>query len=118
MLDEVRKNWIFIRTYQNNPTAVGALLPSGRILARALTGPLNRCTSPTRNVLEVGPGTGIVTQTILPLLTQTDHMDIVELRECYIDLLNNRYHYVSLFQNTRNQVAIHQMSLKDFSDNR
>ena len=100
MLDEVRKNWIFIRTYQNNPSAVGALLPSGRILARALTGPLNRCTSPTRNVLEVGPGTGIVTQTILPLLTQTDHMDIVELEEDFIDLLKHRFHTESLFQNT------------------
>ena len=117
MLDEVRKNWIFIRTYQNNPTAVGALLPSGRMLARALTGPLNRCTSPTRNVLEVGPGTGIVTQTILPLLTQTDHMDIVELEEDFIDLLNHRFRTESLFQNTRNQVAIHHMSLQDFSHN-
>ena len=117
MIDEVRKNWIFIRTYQNNPTAVGALLPSGRILAKALAGPLNRCSSPIRRVLEVGPGTGIVTQTILPLLTQTDHMDIVELEEDFIDLLEHRFRTESMFQNTRNQVALHHMSLQDFFHN-
>lgn len=51
----------FLRSWLNDPLAVGALAPSGRSLARSVA----REVAPGHRVVELGPGTGIVTREIL-----------------------------------------------------
>jgi phospholipid N-methyltransferase len=64
----------------------GALLPSSRFLARALSGPLAGHRAPCR-ILEVGPGTGSVTRAILRHLQPGDQLDCVELNEHFVERL-------------------------------
>ena len=51
----------FLRSWLNDPLAVGALAPSGRTLARSMSREL----APGHRVVELGPGTGVVTREIL-----------------------------------------------------
>jgi phospholipid N-methyltransferase len=64
----------------------GALLPSSRFLARALSGPLAGPRPPGR-ILEVGPGTGSVTRAILRHLRPGDQLDAVELNVHFVERL-------------------------------
>jgi phosphatidylethanolamine/phosphatidyl-N-methylethanolamine N-methyltransferase len=53
----------FLRSFLANPLRVGAAMPSGRRLARAIASQIDP--EPGGTVLELGPGTGSVTQAIL-----------------------------------------------------
>ena len=57
--DEAR----FIRSWLENPLLAGAITPSGRFLARAMA----HCVDPAAQgpIVELGPGTGPVTQALL-----------------------------------------------------
>ena len=57
--DEAR----FIRSWLENPKLAGAIAPSGRFLARAMA----HCVDPAGEgpIVELGPGTGPVTQALL-----------------------------------------------------
>ncbi len=56
----------------------GAVAPSGRALARALTDPLLGRAPRPLTVLEAGAGTGAVTRTLIPRLSRGSRLDIVE----------------------------------------
>ncbi|MFF9476993.1 class I SAM-dependent methyltransferase [Streptomyces roseolus] len=58
--------------------ATGAIAPSGRRLARALTDPVLSRPGQPLNILEAGAGTGAVTRTLLPALAPGSRLDIVE----------------------------------------
>ena len=57
----------FFKQFRETFTTTGAVAPSSRFLARAMTAPLARRDGPVR-VLEIGPGTGAVTGKIVRLL--------------------------------------------------
>lgn len=68
----------------------GAVLPSSRALALAITGPIRAHVGPKR-ILEVGPGTGPFTRLIVRHLHEGDAMHIVELSENFCRHLDERY---------------------------
>jgi phosphatidylethanolamine/phosphatidyl-N-methylethanolamine N-methyltransferase len=53
----------FLKSWIEKPLATGAVMPSGRILARTMA----RYVDPTQNgpVIELGPGTGPVTEALV-----------------------------------------------------
>src|SRR5436305_9623136 len=57
--DEMR----FIRSWFEKPLAIGAVTPSGRVLARTMAGYIDPAR--TGPVIELGPGTGPVTEALL-----------------------------------------------------
>ncbi|MCG3138298.1 MAG: hypothetical protein HJJLKODD_02160 [Phycisphaerae bacterium] len=73
----MRESLSFIKQFINNPFEIGAIAPSSKFLAKALTEPLSQHRRPV-NVLEIGAGTGAVTKHILPLIGPEDRLDIVE----------------------------------------
>jgi phosphatidylethanolamine/phosphatidyl-N-methylethanolamine N-methyltransferase len=82
---------LFLREFINNFHTTGAVLPSGRSLSRALA----RYVGTERNgqakrILEVGPGTGAVTQEIVAALGPDDRLDLVELNESFVRCLQTR----------------------------
>jgi phospholipid N-methyltransferase len=79
----------FFREFRRQFHHTGAILPSGRFLARALTRPLRGPRRPGR-VLEVGPGTGSVTREIARRLLPGDRLDAVELNGNFVKLLRER----------------------------
>ena len=61
---------------------IGTLVPSSRFLARSMTDSLRRAPSPKR-VLEAGPGTGAITQRILPYLNDGDEFYLTEINSTF-----------------------------------
>jgi phospholipid N-methyltransferase len=81
---------VFWREFRGSYRTTGAIMPSGRLLARALSRPLAEHTDPCR-VLEVGPGTGAVTASIVRSLKPDDRFDLVELNDQFVARLRERF---------------------------
>lgn len=82
---------LFLREARRTFATTGAVVPSGRALARAMTQPLSqRPTSPRGRglrVLEVGPGTGAFTRELLDRLGAADRLDVVEVNPRFAQVL-------------------------------
>lgn len=86
-LTEYRTFW---REFRQTFHTTGAVLPSGRLLCRALAGQIGR-SGPGSRILEVGPGTGVVTQQILQRLQPMDCLDLVEINPRFAGHLRQRF---------------------------
>ncbi|GJM24588.1 MAG: SAM-dependent methyltransferase [Phycisphaerae bacterium] len=76
----------FLKTYISSPDVTGAVAPSSRGLARALTSPLREHQGAAR-ILEVGAGTGPVTRVIGECLGPDDRLDVCEIQPELADVL-------------------------------
>src|ERR1700740_1451296 len=90
--DEVR----FIRSWLERPLSIGAVTPSGKILARAMA----RYGDPdsTGPVLELGPGTGPVTEALVEAGVDPARLVLVEFNPNFCRLLHARYPQATLVQ--------------------
>src|SRR5579863_8998897 len=68
---------VFVQQFFRRYHTTGAILPSGRSLARALCRYVRDGQGP-RRILEVGPGTGAVTASLVGALKPDDHLTLVE----------------------------------------
>jgi len=75
----------FLREFRDNFHLTGSLLPSSRFLAAALA--KNLAAPGPKAVIEVGPGTGPVTEKILGHLRPGDRLVLVEASEAFCDVL-------------------------------
>ena len=95
----------FVRTFHTT----GAVLPSSPRLARALSRYVAESPdggdSP-RHILEVGPGTGSVTQCIVRSLGAADRLDLVELNERFVAKLRHRFEQEPDFVQVAERVEI------------
>jgi len=98
----------FLGRFIEDPSSVGAIAPSSRLLATALVAKVTPGgATGGRRFLEVGPGSGAVTQELVPLLGMHGHLDLVELDAELAKLLQEKY-----CQDSR--VAVHQSSITDW----
>jgi phosphatidylethanolamine/phosphatidyl-N-methylethanolamine N-methyltransferase len=90
--DEVR----FIRSWLEKPLATGAVMPSGRPLARAMA----HCVDPVPPgpVIELGPGTGAVTAALVERGIKPSRMVLVEFNPTFCRLLRTRYPEATVVQ--------------------
>jgi len=81
---------LFFREFRSTFVSTGAVLPSGRALARALTHFVHTGRgagdTPLR-ILEVGPGTGAVTREIIGAMGPEDRLELVELNDRFVAYL-------------------------------
>ncbi|MFD7499709.1 class I SAM-dependent methyltransferase [Streptomyces sp. NPDC059850] len=82
-------NWMFLLEAARDIRTTGALAPSGRALAHALTEPLRSQAGRRLNVLEVGAGTGSVTRSLIHQLPAGSRLDIVEANSRFTDRLRD-----------------------------
>lgn len=108
-----REHVEFLRQYRVRFQTTGAVAPSSRFLARALTDPLSRHTGPAR-ILEVGPGTGAVTRRISKLLKPDDTLDLVELNESFVEILQRRLADEADLSHVADRTRVHHMPIQDF----
>lgn len=98
------ENTLFFREYLRNFHHTGAILPSGRFLAAALSrfvageNGIANGNGDTRKILEVGPGTGAVTRRIIADMRATDSLDLVELNATFVQQLQGRFKNDPAFQ--------------------
>ncbi|MFI1734106.1 class I SAM-dependent methyltransferase [Streptomyces acidicola] len=72
------EGWMFLIEAARDMRTTGAIAPSGKALARALTAPVRTQAPSPLAVLEAGAGTGAVTRTLIPELPHGSRLDIVE----------------------------------------
>ncbi len=80
---------LFCKEFVRSFKTTGAVLPSGKALARALVDPLLEIPRP-RTILEAGPGTGAVTDYLLKHLKEGDQLILCEINPEFADYLGKR----------------------------
>lgn len=90
--DEVR----FIRSWLEKPLSTGAVTPSGRVLARAMA----RYVEPDvpGPVVELGPGTGPVTEALVAHGVDPARLVLVEFNPMFCQLLRARFPTATVIQ--------------------
>jgi phosphatidylethanolamine/phosphatidyl-N-methylethanolamine N-methyltransferase len=90
--DEVR----FIRSWLEKPLSTGAVTPSGRVLARAMA----RYVEPEvpGPVVELGPGTGPVTEALVAHGVDPARLVLVEFNPMFCQLLRARFPAATVIQ--------------------
>lgn len=116
MFSALKNQLAFFRQFRQRFETTGAIAPSSRFLARSMTSFLaaRKELTPVR-VLEIGPGTGPVTEAIVKLLRPGDVFDLVELNEEFVSILKARFENESDWQRVRGQATIHQLPVQDFA---
>lgn len=89
LLAKVRDQARFIRQWLGNPKSIGAVVPSGPDLAFAMAGFLDPAAS--GRVVELGPGTGVVTDAILKRGIDPQRLTSIEYCADFAGLLTKRF---------------------------
>lgn len=82
---------LFLKEFSRTHRTTGAIAPSSRLLAGALTRYLIPSPGHPRSILEVGPGTGAVTRRIQASLGPLDSLRLIEANPRFADLLQHEY---------------------------
>jgi phosphatidylethanolamine/phosphatidyl-N-methylethanolamine N-methyltransferase len=90
--DEVR----FIRSWFEKPLAIGAVAPSSRVLARTMA----RFVDPETDgpVIELGPGTGPVTEALVTQGIAPSRLVLIEFNPHFCQILRKRYPEATVVQ--------------------
>ncbi|MGC2775376.1 MAG: rRNA adenine N-6-methyltransferase family protein [Bradyrhizobium sp.] len=90
--DEVR----FLRSWIEKPLHMGAVMPSGRLLARTMA----QYVDPhgTGPVVELGPGTGAITNALVEHGVDQKRLVLVEYNPGFCALLRDRYPHAKVVQ--------------------
>jgi phosphatidylethanolamine/phosphatidyl-N-methylethanolamine N-methyltransferase len=90
--DEVR----FLRSWMEKPLSIGAVRPSGKMLARAMAAYVDpEIGGP---VVELGPGTGAVTEALVQQGVDPARLMLVEFNPSFCRLLRTRYPEATVIQ--------------------
>jgi len=90
--DEVR----FLRSWIEKPLHVGAVMPSGRLLARTMAQYVEVHSSGA--VVELGPGTGAITSALIEHGVDQKRLVLVEYNPGFCALLRDRYPLAKVVQ--------------------
>jgi phosphatidylethanolamine/phosphatidyl-N-methylethanolamine N-methyltransferase len=107
----------FFRQFRTQFQTTGAIAPSSRRLARAMTRYVSAERGPAR-ILEVGPGTGAVTRRIVALLKAEDRLDMVELNQAFAGRLEQRFQSEPGFKRAADRARIHVCGIESFEAER
>ncbi|MGY1439115.1 class I SAM-dependent methyltransferase [Streptomyces reniochalinae] len=83
------EGWMFLLEAARDIRTTGAIAPSGRALARALTDPVRTQAGRPLNILEAGAGSGAITRTLIPRLSPGSRLDIAEANPRFADRLHH-----------------------------
>ncbi|MGZ5874629.1 MAG: class I SAM-dependent methyltransferase [Bradyrhizobium sp.] len=90
--DEVR----FLRSWIEKPLHMGAVMPSGRLLARTMAQYVDKNSSGP--VVELGPGTGAITSALIERGVDQKRLVLVEYNPGFCALLRDRYPHARVVQ--------------------
>ena len=94
-MSKVSENLAFFKQFLARPAAIGALVPSSRFLAKAVVSVLEL--EDARLVVEVGPGTGVFTEYLRPLLSPRTTLIAVEVNPHLAGIFQQRHPDVPLY---------------------
>jgi phosphatidylethanolamine/phosphatidyl-N-methylethanolamine N-methyltransferase len=115
----MRQQWadyrIFWREFRRTFHGTGAVLPSGRGLARALAHFVREGTGP-RRILEVGPGTGAVTFQIIEAMRPDDRLVLVERNEEFVARLRDRLASDPAVNGQADRITLHHAGVEELAN--
>jgi phosphatidylethanolamine/phosphatidyl-N-methylethanolamine N-methyltransferase len=90
--DEVQ----FIRSWFEKPLSTGAVMPSGKLLARTMARQVD--TETAGPIIELGPGTGPVTEALVAHGVDPARLVLVEFNPVFCRMLRSRYPAATVVQ--------------------
>lgn len=110
----------FFRQFRKQFETTGAIAPSSRFLAKAITGPLLQKQRQSDNgaplrILEVGPGTGAFTRFIVRQLRPQDQFDLVEINPEFANLLEQSFDSDPHWKAVADQSKLFRVPLQEFA---
>ena len=100
---------LFFREIFSNPLAIGAACPSSKRLARAMAKQVPVGTLGT--IVELGPGTGVVTQVLLDHGIRPEKLVVIEKADAFVRHLIDRFPQLSVIKgdakNVKDLLASH-----------
>jgi len=106
---------LFFREFLQNFRTTGAILPSGRWLAKALSRYVSEPSQGPRRILEVGPGTGAVTRGIICAMQPMDQLDLVEVNESFVRQLEQRFQSDAQFRSVAGRARVLHCAVEEMS---
>jgi phospholipid N-methyltransferase len=95
---------IFLREFISRFEETGSVAPSSRWAAEAMTRSVREARAPI-NILEVGPGTGPVTERILADMRESDTLTVCEINPRLLDALKKKLSSNPNYIKNRNRVS-------------
>ena len=95
--------WLFAREWLQRPAAVGAVWPSSDQLARCIAAHV-----PARGeglVVELGAGTGVVTQALLERGIAPERLVVIERSQAFVSHLRRRFPQVTVMHGDATELA-------------
>jgi len=96
----------FLGQYWHHTKQTGSVWPSSSFLGRALASEMARQPRGPARILEVGPGTGVVTKQIAQRLGPDDQFDVVELNDRFVEILRQRLAEEEVFRCRKDQIQL------------
>jgi phospholipid N-methyltransferase len=107
----------FWRQFWRQSANTGAVTPSSRYLAAAMVRPLRQhrqaSSAKSIQVVEMGPGTGVITREIARILQPGDALDCYEIDVGFARCLRQRVAIDELFEPVRDSVRVHVMPAQE-----
>ncbi|MFF7469021.1 methyltransferase domain-containing protein [Streptomyces sp. NPDC008092] len=109
------ESWMFLLEAARDLRTTGAVAPSGKALARALTEPVRAQAPGPLSVLEAGAGTGAITRTLIPDLPRGSRLDIVEANPRFAARIRHLVDTHPSLADRPAQVTVHQTFVEDLA---
>ena len=87
---------VFFRQWLRSPKSMGSVIPSSSILARAIAKEV--AWRPGQHIVELGGGTGSITQGLLDQGIPADNLVVIELDTSLFEYLRDRFRGVNVIQ--------------------
>jgi phospholipid N-methyltransferase len=100
-------NRIFLQSAARDFKRTGAVVPSSKALAHSMTSELSLHYTGPISVLEVGAGTGSITEEIVRYLSRGDRLDVYEIDRKFACLIRQRLKRDPAFQVTQAKVRVY-----------
>lgn len=111
----IQNHQVFFKEALSQITEVGSIFPSSKWAARSLTYPLRKPRG-TKNILEVGAGTGPVTIQILKDMIPGDKLIICECNSRFIKILKARLEKLPEYQLHKNNIQFFDGFVQDLNE--
>jgi phospholipid N-methyltransferase len=113
----LRERITFISQLRADFVHTGAVQPSSRFLAAAMTQPLRESSEGPANILEIGPGTGSVTRAIAASMGDRDELECYEINPEFARYLGKLVLEDSAFSTARDRIMIHNAPAQEMKPN-
>lgn len=112
-LNLVKEGEVFFKQWLRSPKSMGSIIPSSRFLAKAVADEV--AWRPGQHVVELGGGTGSITQGLLERGIPRDNLVVIELETHLYDYLKGRFQGVQVVQGdaTRLDEILERLAVRD-----